>query len=80
MYNKKLYCYFISYTFSDGSPVFGFGNQEIFTDKKILCYDQLDEIAKDIKKENNFLKVIILNYQLMVFNINKPHYKKERKR
>lgn len=64
--------YFIAFLHkSNISLSFGVGNCEITTKKEIINFKDIQEIEQKIKKDNNFEKVIILNYKKLI--------KKERK-
>lgn len=51
--------YFVSYCFSPR----GFGSCEIFMDKEIETYADIQEIVKSIENNNGLTEVIILNYK-----------------
>ena len=54
--------YFIVY-FHKGNLSFGVGNSEIGTLKEITKFEDIKEIEENIKEENNFEEVVILNYK-----------------
>ena len=53
----KKYVYFVSYSHPSG-----FGQIEIFRDKKISNYKDILEVREVIKKSNGFENIIIINY------------------
>ena len=65
---KKIFHYFVSYTFSTSYfYYFGVACTEFQTNKEITSFEDIQEIAKLIQEiyENEDTRIVILNYQLL---------------
>lgn len=59
---NKEYKYLIAYVFSkEGYLTTGTGNAKIIRTKKIESFEDVDEIAEEIRTRNNLLLVSIIN-------------------
>lgn len=63
---KKQHIYFVSLAHNGtGNGGLGFANLETPRSEPITTLDQLNEIAKDLRKMLGVTSVVILNYQLL---------------
>lgn len=56
--------YFVNYNFTKGRQS-GFGMTGVIMDKEINNFDDLVSLSEEIKKNNKFDGVVIMNYKIL---------------